>query len=67
MPKFKYFKVYKNMDYLRADRAHLKEVLPESVTGGFFKDIPVLDLQSDQEIDFESYGSSGWQIDPEEE
>lgn len=64
MPNFEYFKVYEDVASMNAEIELLREVLPQSVTGGFFKDIPVLDLESDEEIDFESYGSTGWTLDP---
>lgn len=65
MAKFKYFKVYPDLSSKEEDMKHLREVLPPDVDGKHFRDIPVLTLESDQEIDFEQYGSSGWEVDPE--
>lgn len=65
MSKFKYVKVYPDLASKEADMEHLRKVLPKSVDGKHFRDIPVLNLESDQEIDFEQYGSAGWEVDPE--
>jgi hypothetical protein len=55
-----YYKVYRDTDAMREEISYLRKALPDNVTGDFFRDIPVLDLRSEHEIDFEAYGSAGW-------
>jgi hypothetical protein len=66
MPKFNYFKVYKDISSKEEEMKHLRDILPSSVGGEHFKDIAVLNLYSDREIDFlAAYGSTGWELDQE--